>query len=113
MGGESSGDEDKSEHDSEGEEENAAELRNASTMDWLGEEYSVNGDEEGEELVPALPPLDGTVEEVVIEGDLNQNAGGGTAGSESGTLTDQQSVMNVSNRMTHLSDYSPNTNEFN
>ena len=49
-------------------------------MDWLGEDDSVNGDEEGEELVPALPPLDGTVEEVVIEGDLNTNAGGGNRG---------------------------------
>ena len=49
-------------------------------MDWLGEDDSVNGDEEGEELVPALPPLDGTVEEVVIEGYLNTNAGGGNRG---------------------------------
>ena len=41
------------------------------------------------------------------------------AGSESGTLTDQQSVIqpvastNVSNRLTRLSNYSPNTNKFN
>ena len=34
MGGESSGDEEKSEHDSEGEEENTSELRNA--RPWIG-----------------------------------------------------------------------------
>ena len=50
MGGESSGDEDKSDHESEGEEDNDTELKNALTMDWLGDEESVNGDEEGEEV---------------------------------------------------------------
>ena len=45
--------------------------------------------------------------------------GGGTEGSESGTQTDQQSVvqmvasMNVSNRLTRLIDSLPVTNEFN
>ena len=76
MGGESSGDEDKSDHESECEEDNDTELRNASTVDWLGDDKSVNGDEEGERLVPALPLIDGTEEEVEIEGDANQNAGG-------------------------------------
>ena len=112
MGGESSGDEDKSDHESEGEEDNDTEQRNASTMDWLGDDKSVNGDGEVEGVVPALPPINGADEEVEINEDENQN-GGGTEGSESGTQTDQQSVvqmvasMNVSNRLTGLIDSLP------